>query len=298
MSVMQPLAYTGNPLNRASYQRTDQDWLAGHLERLDTLVIPLWRDSCLVGPGGRPVVLERPGAADVLSAAADPIFLGVHGEVAHFAVDLSDMEERQARELGGATAVQDVRGLVSSLPPEDAAMLAHARGLCHWHRNQRYCGACGGATEQREGGHMRVCRGCGKEWFPRIEPAVIALVEAPGEPRRCLLARHAGAAEGGFAAIAGFVEIGESLEEAVRREVREETGVEVGSVTYQASQAWPFPAGLMVGFHARAATEAIEVDHEEIIEARWFGEAELRQQAGRFRVDSIERYLFRAWAGG
>jgi NAD+ diphosphatase len=297
MSVVQPLPYTGNPLNRASYQRTDQDWLAGHLERPGTLVVPLWRDACLVGPGGRPVVLEWPGASGVLRATAEPIFLGVHGEVAHFAVDLSDLDEQQARELGGATAVQDVRGLVSSLTPEDAAMLAHARGLCHWHRNQRYCGACGGATEQREGGHMRVCRGCAKP-FPRIEPAVITLVEAPGEPRRCLLARHAGAAEGGFAAIAGFVEIGESLEEAVRREVREETGVEVGSVTYQASQAWPFPSGLMVGFHARAATEAIEVDHVEIIEARWFGEAELRRQAQRFRVDSIERFLFSAWAGG
>ena len=136
---------------------------------------------------------------------------------------------------------------------------------------------------------------CGKLLFPRIEPAVIVLVEAPGAPRRCLLGRHQGAAAGVYATLAGFVEIGESLEDAVRREVAEEAGVQVGAVTYQASQAWPFPAGLMVGFRARAISAAIAADHHELAEARWFTRDELCEQAAGsgprslFNQDSIEK---------
>jgi NAD+ diphosphatase len=135
--------------------------------------------------------------------------------------------------------------------------------------------------------------------FPRIEPAVIMLVESARSPRRCLLARHKGSAPGSYSTLAGFVEIGESLEDAVRREVAEEAGVPIGQVTYVASQAWPFPAGLMVGFRARAEDDFVSVDGEELMEARWFTGAELAERVAAGyplgREDSIDRHLLCSW---
>ena len=195
----------------------------------------------------------------------------------------------------------DIRALVSAVTPATAGMVAYARGITHWHRSQRFCGACGGRTDTRDAGHHRICASCGQLLFPRIEPAVIVLVELPGEPARCLLGRHAGAAPGRFSTLAGFVEVGESLEDAVRREVAEEAGVTVGRVTYQASQAWPFPAGLMAGFTAEALAATIRTDNSEVLEARWFSAAELRARiadpsaGGPYRVDSIGKFLIEAW---
>lgn len=138
--------------------------------------------------------------------------------------------------------------------------------------------------------------------FPRIEPAIIVLVESPAgaeAPDRCLLGRHAGAPQGSYSTLAGFVEVGESLEDAVRREMAEEAGVSVTALSYQGSQAWPFPAGLMVGFRATAGSEEVRVDGEELLEARWFTRAELRERvaAGRTlgRVDSIDHHLLTGW---
>lgn len=171
----------------------------------------------------------------------------------------------------------------------------------HWHRQQRFCGTCGAPAVAGGGGHLRTCTGmeCGRLLFPRIEPAVIVLVEAPARSGRCLLARHAGAAEDAYSTLAGFVEIGESLEDAVRREMGEEAGVTVTDVTYQGSQAWPFPAGLMVGFRATATSDEVRVDGEELLEARWFTRAELRGRvaSGRplGRVDSIDHRLLTDW---
>jgi NAD+ diphosphatase len=184
------------------------------------------------------------------------------------------------------------------LDAQRAAALAYARGLLRWHRDQRFCGACGAPSVPGDGGHQRTCTGCGRLLFPRIEPAVIVAVEAPGTPPRCLLGRPAGAEPGAFALIAGFVDIGESLEDAVPREVAEETGVPVGEVRYAGSQAWPYPAGLMVGFRARAASDAIRVDEHELAEARWFTRAGLaahRDARPRTHGDSIGSYLLDAW---
>lgn len=139
--------------------------------------------------------------------------------------------------------------------------------------------------------------------FPRIEPAIIVLVELPGEPRRCLLGRHQGAGPDRFSTLAGFVEVGESLEDAVRREVAEEAGVAVGPVSYQGSQAWPFPAGLMIGFRAVADSPEVRVDGTELLDARWFTAAEIRARiadesaAPPYRVDSIGRALIEDWLG-
>jgi NAD+ diphosphatase len=261
----------------------------------------MWRDRPLLTSGGQPVGLTGPAARAVLAEAGQTAMLSVDGLTAVFAADLGDMAEADAVRLAAAEVSADLRGLATAVPPPVLATLAYARGLLHWNRHARFCGTCGAPTESAHAGHLRVCRGCGRELFPRIEPAVIALVELPGPRPSCLLARHAGSGPDGFSLLAGFVEIGESLEGAVRREVAEESGVTVGSVTYQASQAWPFPAGLMVGFFATATDDAIAVDGTELLEARWFTRAEVVDRIvegpGSGPPDSIGGHLLRYWAG-
>ena len=288
------LPYSKLDLDRASALRSDASWLAAQLRDSAATVVPMWRDQCLVRDG-RPVTVPMPAAAELLGRAGDPVLLGVRAKGPVFAADLSALSEPDAVDAATAESVMDIRGLFGELSEADAALLACAKGLLHWHRNQRYCGACGGTTEPRDGGHHRACTACGKLLFARIEPAVIVLISAP-DGTRALLARHHGAAPDQFSTLAGFVEIGESLEEAVRREVAEESGVRLASVSYQGSQAWPFPAGLMVGFRAVAASEEIAVDHAELLEARWFTPDEVAERvANPRRRDSIGRYLMRAW---
>ncbi|QPP08384.1 NAD(+) diphosphatase [Streptomyces bathyalis] len=317
-----PLYYTGSPLEKAGNRRTDPRWLKETLEAPDTRVIPLWRDRCLVrGASPAPVSLDAAACSRLPAGAGEPAFLGLAADAARtgdgnsdgdgeghgvFAVDLSDLDEEQARRLTGADAVLDVRALVGTVDRHEAALLAYARGLLFWNRHQRFCGRCGAPAERRNGGHLRVCSGpdCGKLLFPRIEPAVIMVVESP-DGERILLARHRNSTLGTYSTLAGFVEVGDSLEDAVRREVREETGVRVGEVAYVASQSWPFPAGLMLGFRATAldgGTDDITVDDDEVLEARWFTRAELAAQAaddGRLgRVDSIDQLLLHTWLRG
>ena len=297
------LPYNGLALDRAAGRRADPAWVDALLARQDCRVIPFWRDKCLIaGPAPAPVSLAGEAARPVISAAQSSALLGLDGGAGVFAADLSPLTQGAAAELAGASAAADVRRLFASLDAQQAATLAYARGLLRWRRQQRFCGACGARTRAENGGSTCRCTGadCGALLFPRLEPAVIMLVEAPqqpGQPRRCLLARHRGAAAGAYATLAGFVELGECLEDAVRREVAEETGVQVGAVTYQASQAWPFPAALMVGFRASAVSAAISADPAELAEARWFTAAEaaavVAAQPGT--GDSIEGFLIGSW---
>jgi len=298
-----PTPYSGGWLERASASRIDPSWVLARLSEPRRRVLPLWRDRCLVS-AGTPLALAGPEAGPVLEAAGEPVFLGLDGDEPVFTVDLSALDLPQCLALAGAEDAAEVRALVSGLSPADASVLAYARGVLCWHRNQRFCGTCGARTEPRHGGHMRQCAGesCARQWFPRIEPAVLVLVEAPagpGSPARCLLARHHTSAADSYSTVAGFVEVGESLEDAVRREVAEETGVQVGAVAYKTSQAWPFPAGIMLAFRATALSDAIAVDGEEIVDARWFTRDEVaaRVAAGRppWRDDSIGRLLVGGW---
>lgn len=292
------LTYSGGWLDRGGGRRADTSWLDELLKSPDTTLIPFWRDQCLVsGDPPVPVTLQATDAAGVVFLGLDA---GGHGV---FATDLSGMEAEQAAAVAGADRAADVRAIVGLLSPAQAATVGYGRGLLHWHRNERYCGACGAATRSAWGGHQRVCgnEACGRLHFPKIEPAVIMTVQTEREPSRILLARHRGASAGQYSALAGFVEVGESLEDAVRREVAEETGIRVSDVSYVASQAWPFPSGLMIGFRATAITEDITVDGEELLEARWFSRPELVQYAAGNplgRPDSIDRHLLRTWLDG
>ncbi|MEH1014305.1 NAD(+) diphosphatase [Micromonospora sp. CPCC 206060] len=296
------IGYTGGRLDRGAGVRTDPARLAALRADPGSRVIPVWRDRCPVT--GDPAVPVRLTGAGTGLADRDGVFLGLDGTTGIFAVDLSELAEEQAVTLTGADRTLDVRSCVGHLDPAEAAVQAYARGILHWHRNQGFCGTCGAAAGPRDGGALRACTAadCGRLLFPRIEPAVIMLVESAGTPRRCLLARHHGSAVDAYSLLAGFVEIGESLEDAVRREAAEEAGVRVGPVTYQGSQPWPFPAGLMVAFRARALSDEVTVDGAELLDARWFSRAELRDRvaAGHRlgRVDSIDRMLLESWLAG
>ncbi|HXL90279.1 MAG TPA: NAD(+) diphosphatase [Streptosporangiaceae bacterium] len=299
MRPLGSLPYTGGTLDRVAARRTDVCWVENQLASPGTVIIPLWRDQCLIREESQ-VQVASADAEALLTHAPDPVFLGLSGETAVFAADLSALDGDDAVSLAGADAVGDVRMLFSALSTEEAALLAYARGILRWNREQQFCGACGTQTQSGAGGHQRACPGCDKLHFPRIEPAVIVLVEAPpvpGQPDRCLLARHRKSAAGSFATLAGFVETGESLEEAVRREVDEEAGVKVGAVTYQGSQPWPFPSGIMIGFRAQALSEEITVDNDELVEARWFTRADLSEELAdpHRKPDSIESYLIQSW---
>ncbi len=291
--------YAGFGLDRATGRRDDPAWVAALAAGERARIWPLWRDLCLVA-GDPPAPVELPGAGD----AAEPdrlVLLGLDDEIPVFAVDLSDLALEDALARTAADAATDIRSLFAGLTAAQAGALACARGVLHWNRQQRYCGRCGSATRPRNAGYLRACAnaGCGALLFPRIEPAVITLVETIRRPRRCLLARHVASQAGGYSLLAGFVEIGESLEDAVRREIFEEAGVTLRDVGYVGSQPWPFPAGIMVGFRATAADESLSVDGNEIREARWFTREELRdygKATGRpGRVDSIDRVMLEAW---
>ncbi len=297
------LAYTGTPHDRAASLRTDPDWVGAQLCHDDTRIVPMWRDRTLLTAAGQPTVLTAGAKHAVLAAAGQTVLLGLDGTTATFAADLSEVEEAEALRLAAADTSTDLRALAATLPAPLAATLAYARGMLYWNRHARYCGSCGTPTSSAHAGHLRVCgdQDCRRQLFPRLEPAVIVLVESPEPEPRCLLARHHGAGPDHFALLAGFVEIGESLEGTVRREVAEEAGVIVDRVTYRGSQGWPFPAGLMVGFHTRAVDATIAVDGAELQEARWFTRAEVIERivngAGSGPVDSIGGRLLRSWAG-
>jgi NAD+ diphosphatase len=299
------LAYCDTALDRSGDRRTSPEWVASLVTEGNPGVLVLWRDRCLLDGQSHPVMLQGATAREVLTGSDQAVLLGLASGEGVFAVDLTALDEADALRRASARSSAEVRDLVGVLSAPDAARLACARGLLYWHRNTRFCGTCGNPTVPAAAGHSRVCtdEGCGRLLFPRIEPAVIVLVESPGPPARCLLARHRRSVLGGFSTLAGFVEIGESLEGAVRREIAEEAGARVGSVRYQGSQAWPFPSGIMLAFRATAVDDAIQPDGDELSEARWFTREELAALAasdarGLGRSDSIERFLLRSWLDG
>lgn len=298
------VCYTGCMLDRASLARHDAAWLTARRRDSRTVLIPVWQDRSFIIEGDPPHagLIKGPCAAAVIEAAEEVVLLGCDGTgTAWFAVDLSaDGRETIAPLAGGARPVP-LRRFGAVLPPDEAAVLAYAQGILHWHRRHRFCGVCGSITQSRDGGHLRLCLGgsCGAQHFPRTDPAVIMLVSRQ-DGEACLLARQARWPKGMYSTLAGFVEPGESLEEAVIREVREETGVDVTNVRYHGSQPWPFPSSIMLGFHAQAEGNApLRLDGDELEDAQWFTRADIAQFDRRgLRLpssDSIARRLLTEW---
>jgi NAD+ diphosphatase len=317
--------YAAPGFERAGLRRRDSGWVAERLADPASRFVPVWRNQNLVVEieGGEPraVVLGWSGVVPLLGndiAAAERfgrgelVFIGVIEERAHFALDLSpaesplDMLQSPALAASGIGAeglrFADLRQLGGRLEGREAALLALARAMMFWHARHRFCGLCGSPTRSEEAGHMRRCTdpACNTMHFPRTDPAVIMLVT---EGERALMGRSRHFPPGMYSTLAGFVEPGESLEEAVAREVREESGIEVGAVDYHSSQPWPFPANIMLGFHAQAVTTEITVDFGELEDARWVERGWLlaRQDDDSFRLprrDSIARRLVEDWLYG
>ena len=275
--------------DRAGDKRVDEAWLADAWADPRTRVVPLAVTRFPVSEGGDAVRWRSPGDQPDVGPR---LFLGLRAGIAHFAVlvDEPDQEERWT----------SLRGVVQTLPEPDAGFMVHAVALAEWHAGHRFCPRCGGRLRVTDAGHVLTCVQCERQQFPRSDPAVIMMVT---DGDRALLGRQPSWPEGRYSTLAGFVEPGESLEEAVVREVAEETGVEVTDVTYFGNQPWPFPQSLMVGFFARAVTTEVTVDGDELSDARWFTREDMKSgaEAGSLILPggiSISRSLVEAWYGG
>src|SRR6516165_1655524 len=320
---MRPPNFYAHPgLERAGLRRRDTAWILERVADPASLFVPVWRNQNLVieldGAEPRAVVLAAATLAPSLTPAEERlargeiVFLGMVEERAHFALDLTpieaplDMLHSPARAASGlnAAAVRfaDLRQLGGRLDKREAALLAHARAMLYWHARHRFCGVCGSPTRSEEAGYIRRCTepACSAMHFPRTDPAVIMLVTHGDE---ALLGRSRHFPPGMYSTLAGFVEPGESLEDAVAREVREETGIGVGAVHYHSSQPWPFPANIMLGFVAEARSTEITVDYGELEDARWCERdwllSHVDDDSFRMpRLDSIARRLIEDWLHG
>jgi NAD+ diphosphatase len=298
------LTFCGGALDREATQRRDHHWLEARLADDASRFLPLWRLQPLVKTGSaRLLAWARREFFSDLAPAPAFVLLGSSDGVAHFAADVSAVDRpEESFGIGDVARFEDLRAVAPQLAGHEAAVAAQARALVDWHARHRFCAACGSATRPMLGGAHRVCGDCLAEHFPRTDPVAIAIV-VRGE--RCLLGRQRGWPAQMYSALAGFVEPGESLEEALRREVQEESGVRVGAVRYWRSQPWPFPSSLMLGCVADAESEAIRIDPAELEDAQWFTRDAIRASlvggGGVPQVPppfSIAHQLLRAWCDG
>ena len=268
--------FAGNPLDRASERRRDTAWIRSLLDDPAARILPL-RDLRPLTRGSESLVLDWQPVApwrDLIERGATLVFLGLDGERPYFAVDASGADSA----LSDAGEPFDARTLAPLLPTGEAAILGEARSLVDWHARHRFCAQCGSPTRVASAGWVRRCPECKASHYPRSDPVTIMLA-VRGE--RALLGRNRRRPGNRFSCLAGFMEPGETLEECVRREVHEESGVRVGRVRYLACQPWPFPSSLMMGFLCEGLTEEITVDPEELAEARWFTREEIRAMVAR-----------------
>jgi NAD+ diphosphatase len=265
--------FAGPYLDRVAHLRQDPSWFANALIATDSRVIPVWNSRSLIADGAHPraAFLRLADIAHERRGLDDLILLGQVDSTHYFAYEIDSIDPPA---LSGDTRFEDLRFIASLLPCDEAGLLGYARAMISWRRRHRFCGSCGAKTVAAKGGHVLICTNptCRHEQFPRLDPAIIVLI-SDGE--RALLGRQASWPAGRYSTIAGFVEPGESLEDAVAREVTEETGVQVDDITYHSSQPWPFPASLMLGFTARAVTHEVLRRDDELEDARWFSRTEV-----------------------
>lgn len=312
MQLAETVTFAAPGPDRAAHLRGDAARMATLLAQ--GRVLPLWR--------GKPLLLREgalgwlPDGHPALAHGRAAIFLGLDADgVGLFVKDISDWSPEAGAEavehgffdpsvqvhpaLPDHAGFHELRGVMTALSPDEATLAATARAVVHWHRSHGFCATCGHASDMVMAGWQRSCRGCGAQHFPRTDPVVIMLVT---QGNRTLLGRSAGWPEAMYSCLAGFVEPGESLETAVRREVFEETGVQVGKVRYLASQPWPFPASLMVGCIAEATSETITLDPAELEAAMWCTREDLlaahagqREDLKLPRAGSIAHFLLTNW---
>jgi NAD+ diphosphatase len=276
------IPFTNNPLDRSAEHRKDESWIRERLADPSTIVIAMHE--------GKPLVHAN-ALAHISIVDEPPLFLGTHNDIAHFAI------ETDRAEVG---AFEDFRAIALTLSAEEAAIVATARCLFEWHRRHRFCSVCGQATNVIASGWQRVCPACNSEHFPRVDPVVIMLPLFEG---RCLVGRQFAWPPGRMSALAGFVEPGETIEEACAREVNEESGLITTRVTYFGSQPWPFPSSLMIGLFAEVASADAVADGTELEEVRWLTRDEARALLDGTHPEllapsplGISRHLIEHWA--
>jgi NAD+ diphosphatase len=296
------LGYTESVIERVAERRTDDAWLRalGSDSRTAAYVI-----------GGELIVLKKNGSgfdamfgsaeASELAAVTETVFLGLVDGAARFGIGIAQASA-EALKTRSDLHIIDLRSIAIQglVEPDHLPPLAEAKSLLHWHARHRFCSNCGAATQVVQAGWRRDCPACKAEHFPRTDPVAIMLAV---QADNCLLGRSGRFAPTMWSCLAGFVEPGEAIEDAVRREIREESGVVCGRVSYFASQPWPFPTSLMIGCHAEALTSEIVVDRAELEDARWFSRDEAIAMLLRRHPDglttpppvAIAHHIIRAW---
>ncbi|MEI7925205.1 MAG: NAD(+) diphosphatase [Chloroflexota bacterium] len=295
-SASGPHVFSSNPLDRVGGSRGDEAWLRSRIDDPRGRYLPFreLKPGVRADEGVRLGWLDRETVGP-LAAHPETVLLGVLDDVPHFALHADGVEAAAFEAL----EYRDARGVAMDLAATEAGMLAQGRSMLEWHATNRFCPQCGSATTPIEGGARRLCAGCAARSYPRVSPSMIVLVERED---RCLLARRRNGPPNRFSCLAGYLETGESIEDAVVREVFEESGVRVDEVRYHSSQPWPFPATLMIGCFAQATAWDIEVDGTEIAEARWVTRDEARRALEGSNPDlavpdriAIAHHLIRAW---
>ena len=289
-------------LDRAAHLR---DCSADLLRRPGAMLLPLWQEKFLIRLGSPgPQLGWLPALPEYLAEAAEtPIFLGMTGRTPCFAADISALDEQAARNLfPDESKFIDLRSIAGELDPGSATIAATAKGIIGWHRTHRFCSRCGVASGIENGGWRRRCPACGGQHFPRTDPVVIMLV-LDGD--NVLIGRQSGFPPGVYSLLAGFMEPGELIEDAVRREVLEETTVQVGRVGYLGCQPWPFPSNLMLGCLGEAITTDITIDPAELEDALWISRTRMQSILGGEdprinppRRDAIARAILTDWVRG
>ena len=299
--------FAGNPLDRASERRTKPEWIAEQLASSESLGIAMWNGQPFVEPAP---TAENPAGLQIAylpaklvgELAGGPerlLFMGLWKETAVFAVDLEDVANPGDGPLQGFGKFEDLRAVALRLPPNEAAIVATAKQMFEWRRRHPHCAVCGQRSEAQDGGWKRKCPACETEHFPRTDPVVIML---PFHGDRCMLGRQERWPPGMFSALAGFLEPGESIEEACARELSEEAGLRAVKVRYHSTQPWPYPSSLMIGLIAEVEDDEGTPDQAELSEIRWFTRSQARDLiAGRLdgvaapNKLAIAHQLIKAW---
>lgn len=304
------LTFSGMPLDRCSTLRKNNAWVSEKVKENNTQFIPMVKGKYLFVDNK----LLTFSYQELVSHQIDPqayllIFLGTDSGKAVFVLDCSSITPQKISTLSiGEIDDLDLRLSLHLVSQSQAAILAYGKSLSYWHNHHQFCGRCGAQSKSHDAGHMRKCSSeqCQQLHFPRTDPVVIMLVEyqPPSGPKKCLLAEHQRLSEKVVSTLAGFIDPGEALEEAVAREVYEEAGVKVDKVQYMASQPWPFPGSLMIGFHAITHDPSLNIDLEELSAAHWFSADEIKSfdewgdPGDNFQLprrESIARFLIDQW---
>lgn len=292
--------FAGNRLDRIAEARDNLPPMASLARRADALICLLFDDKALVTAGDAPRALHAVSVAEAVGVdLGSAILLGFEDGAPRLAAAIAPPAEEMALQaVDMRTLAMDGR-----LSPHELGVLAQARSLLYWHGRHGFCANCGSASKMALGGYRRDCPSCGTQHFPRTDPVVIMLA-IDGE--RCVLGRQYRFRAGVYSCLAGFMEPGETIEDAVRREIREEAGIEVGAVAYHASQPWPFPSNLMIGCFAEAISFDLVREVEELEDVRWFKRSELPAMLAGSHAEGVQvpptmaiaYHLIKAYADG